>query len=96
VGLLIAIGPAGEPERLGEVLRLVEGSGQVFLIVHDEASHNKVILIGAMNLETEPFVAITDELLGLVRRPGATAAELLKAIGAAPKVQPMRRRETKQ
>jgi len=95
VGILIAIGPAVEPERLDEVIRLVEDLDQLFLVVHDDPSHNKVIIIGAMNLESVPFVAVTPELLGVVRSPGATAASVRSAIAAMPKVQAIRKREAK-
>lgn len=93
IGLLIAIAPAVEPERLAEVLDLVNGSGQIFLIVHDDPSHNKVILVGALNLQTEAFVALSDDLMAVIKRPGATADDLVKAITVAPKIQPMPRRE---
>jgi len=92
-GLLIAIGPQVEPARLGEVLDLLDGLAQAFLIVHDEPPHNKVIYVGAMNLEAQPFVALSEELRALIRKAGATAADLVRAVGTSPKVQPMRKRE---
>jgi hypothetical protein len=91
--LLVAVGPQVEPERLGEILQLLDGLGQVFLVLHDDPPHNKVIYIGAMNLEAAPLIAVSDELRALTHQPGASAEELAKAIGASPKVQPMRKRE---
>ena len=95
LGILVAIGPAVEPQRLDEVIRLVEDLDLLFLLVHDDPSHNKVIIIGAMNLDSAPFVAVTPELLGVIRGPGATAGDVTSAIAAMPKVQAIRKRKTK-
>lgn len=95
LGILVAIGPAVEPQRLDEILRLVEDLDLLFLVVHDDPPHNKVIIIGSMNLEAAPFVAVTPRLLGVIRGPRATAADVTSAIAAMPKVQAIRKRETK-
>lgn len=94
-GLLLAIGPAVEPSRLLEILALVEGLGQVFLAVHDAAEHSKVIVVGSLNLNNEPIVAISEELIAVISPPGATATMLVDAIAAAPKVQVLSTRERK-
>jgi len=85
-GLLIAIGPSVEPQHLLEVLSLLRGLGQAFLVVHEEATHSKYIGVGALNLNNEPVVAVSDELLALIRRPDATAADLCQAMAAAPRI----------
>jgi hypothetical protein len=85
-GLLIALGPAVEPRRLDEVVSLLTGLGKLFLIIHDEATHSKYIGIGALNLNSEPVVAISEPLRALLRRPDATASELSKALAASPRV----------
>src|SRR5262245_581934 len=85
-GLLIAFGPAVEPQRLHEVVGLVTGLGRLFLIVHDEATHSKYIGIGALNLNNEPVVAMTDALRALLGSPDATAADLRKALAGSPRV----------
>jgi hypothetical protein len=62
-GILLAIGPAVEPARLAEVILLLSELGQLFILVHDEASHNKVILIGALNLSGDKVTAITGDVI---------------------------------
>jgi len=85
-GLLLAVGPAVEPERLIEILELLHGLGQLFLVVNEDGPHGKSIAIGALNLNGDSVVAVTGELLGEIRRPGATSTELRMAIEAAPQV----------
>ena len=52
----------------------------MFVTVHNDAEHSKVIVIGALNLCDEPIVAIGDELHLVVSRPGATTKAVLRAI----------------
>jgi hypothetical protein len=85
-GLLLAIGPAVEPARLAEVVDLLAGLGQLFLLVCDEPVHDKCILVGALNLEHDAVTAIAGDVLAVVRDPGATAADLRQAMEHAPKV----------
>lgn len=85
-GLLIAFGPAVEPQRLHEVVSLLAGLGKLFLVVHHEATHSKYIGIGALNLEGEPVVAMSEALLALIRRPDTSASDLCKAVASAPRV----------
>ena len=93
-GLLLAIGPSVEPARLSEVVDLLEGLGQLFILVHPDGVHEKVILIGALNLKGEAVTALAGEVLATVTRPSATAAELRQAIKNAPKVHLLSGRET--
>lgn len=88
-GMLIAIGPAVEPPRLAEIFGLLEGHGDRFLTIHADALHGKVIYIGALNLNNEPVIRVSDEILGVVHHPGATAQGLRDAVESAPKVYPM-------
>lgn len=85
-GLLLAIGPAVEPVRLAEVVSLLSGLGQLFILFHDEASHDKVILVGALNLSGDKVTAVTGDVLATIMRKDATAEELRAAIEKAPKV----------
>ncbi|HEY1372054.1 MAG TPA: hypothetical protein VGH50_06255 [Candidatus Binatia bacterium] len=85
-GILLAIGPVVEPARLAEVILLLSELGQLFILVHDEASHNKVILIGALNLSGDKVTAITGDVIATIMRKDATAEALLRAIERAPKV----------
>jgi hypothetical protein len=85
-GLLLAIGPAVEPVRLTEVLHLLAGFGQLFVLVHDDGEHDKLILIGALNLNGEAVTAIAGDVLATIKRPDATADDLRRAIEDAPKV----------
>jgi hypothetical protein len=94
-GILIAIGPSVEPLRLHEVLTLLEGLGQQFLVIHDEAVYNKVILVGALNLCAEPIVALSKDILNEIKREGATVSDLAKAIVSAPKIHVLPPQETK-
>src|SRR5262245_42771136 len=85
-GLVLAVGPAVEPQRLVEILNLIVGLGQVFLVVNEDGPHNKSIAVGALNLNRESVVAMTDELVGEIRRPGSTSEDLRTAINDAPQV----------
>jgi hypothetical protein len=93
-GMLLAIGPSVEPARLSEVVDLLAGFGQLFVLVHPDGVHEKVILIGALNLNGEAVTALAGEVLATVRRPSATAAELRQAIESAPKVHLLSGRDT--
>lgn len=92
-GVLIAVGAAVEPARLIEVLALLEDIGDKFLVVHNDASHNRVIYIGALNLDKEPVVAISEGIVAALHRDGASARDMREAIAAAPRVYPMKPRE---
>lgn len=85
-GLLLAVGPGVEPERLLEIVVLLSGLGQLFLAVHDSAVHSKVIDIGALNLDKRPIVAITKNLVAVLSESNATSHSMIRAIDAAPKV----------
>jgi hypothetical protein len=85
-GVLIAVGNAVAPCRLAEVIGLLSGLGQLFVLVHDDGEHDKVIAIGALNLNGEPVTAVAGDVLATIMRPDATAAELRQAIASAPKV----------
>jgi hypothetical protein len=85
-GLLVAVGPAVEPARLAELVDMLAGLGQLFVLVDEEPIHDKCILIGALNLEHVAVTAIAGDVLAVVRDPGATAADLHRAIAHAPKV----------
>ena len=85
-GLLLAVGPAVEPERLLEVVDLLRDLGQLFVVVHDSAEHSKGICIGALNLERNPVVAVTEDLLAVLSETNATPSSMIQAINAAPKV----------
>lgn len=85
-GLLLAIGPAVEPARLAEVVDLLAGLGQLFVLVCDEDMHDKCILVGALNLEGDAVTAIAGEVLATIMDPEATVADLHAAIEQAPKV----------
>jgi hypothetical protein len=71
---------------LSELLSLLDGLGQLFLLVRDQGEHSKVILIGALNLNSEPVVAVTGDIHATITRADTTTAELHRAINAAPKV----------
>lgn len=85
-GLLLAIGPAVEPARLAEVVDLLAGLGQLFVLVCDEDMHDKCILVGALNLEGDAVTAVAGEVLATIKDPDATVADLHTAIERAPKV----------
>src|SRR5262245_42835819 len=67
-GLLLAIGPSVEPARLREVVDLLDGLGQLFVLVHPDGVHEKVILIGALNSRGEAVTALAGEVLATVTR----------------------------
>jgi hypothetical protein len=94
-GLLVAFGPAVEPQRLEEVVSLLAGLGKLFLVIHHEATHSKCIVIGALNLEGEPVVAMSESVLALIRRPDASASDLCKAVAESPRVHPFAAGEQK-
>ena len=85
-GLLIAVGPAVEPARLAEVVDLLAGLGQLFVLICDEDMHDKCILVGALNLEGDAVTAIKGEVLRTIMDPDATANDLRDAVERAPKV----------
>lgn len=85
-GLLLAIGPAVEPARLAEVVDLLAGLGQLFVLVCDEPIHDKCILVGALNLEHDAVTAVAGDVLATIMDPDATAADLCDAVARAPKV----------
>jgi hypothetical protein len=65
---VVSFGPAVEPNRLLEVLTLLEGLGVQYLFAVDGSSR-KDITIGASNLNAEPITPLTEDL----RRMLATA-----------------------
>jgi hypothetical protein len=85
-GLLLAIGPAVEPPRLAEVVDLLAGLGQLFVLVCAEDTHDKCITIGALNLEHDAVTAVAGDVLATIMDPDATASDLSGAVERAPKV----------
>jgi hypothetical protein len=85
-GVLLAIGPAVEPARLAEVIALLTEFGQLFILVHEDGTHDKFIFIGALNLDGEPVTAVGGDVLSTIMRKDATVEELRQSIENAPKV----------
>jgi hypothetical protein len=90
-GIVLAIGPAVEPARLAEILALLDGIEPLHLKIHREGEHAKVIFIGALNLQAEGIVPLSDELRATLDR-ALTAAELVRAIEDAPRIAVLARR----
>jgi hypothetical protein len=85
-GLLLAIGPAVEPARLAEIVALLDGLGQLFVLIDLDGPHDKSVCIGALNLGGEPVAAVAGPILATLRTPGASALDLVRAVATAPKV----------
>jgi hypothetical protein len=95
-GLLLGIGRRVEPARLAEVLSLLSGFGHLFILVHEDGTHehDKFIVIGALNLSGESVTAVTGDVLATIMRKDATAEELYQTIKKAPKVHVLTGRDT--
>lgn len=85
-GLLVAVGPGVEPQRLLDILLLLDGLDQLFVVLNTEGEHSKIVAIGSLNLNKECIVAVTEEMIAVLSDPSATSTSMVEAINAAPKV----------